>query len=157
MDKNLKEKEEQIRKKIENQNYKIETISTFLSKYESYYSNEESIQALKRIKLFLSNQKQLLDNLNNELKQIDEQLKRNCKHEIIINGEYCAFCKTKFHHNDIPKTSLFIIKSTNIMDLIKIDQIIKNNTIESNYLTYLEDQLDELQYSTDIKVKRLNI
>ena len=156
MDINLKMKIEKLKMKIKQLKKEITLIDKFLIDKSKYYKNKESILAIKEIKKIFDNKIEQEEKLLEELSQLESQIERSCNHEIIISDKYnnfCAICKALII--DIPDTTILSIEVSNNDYTILINNIINKGLEENKLVDYAIDQLEELQYSSDIKIKRL--
>lgn len=156
MDINLKRKKEELENNIKQLKREIRLIENFVINNSKYYKNKESINAIKEIKKIFDNKIKQEEKLLDELYQLQLQLENSCNHEIVINCGYNNFCATcKSLIINIPDTTVLLVQIPNEDYFKPINDIINKGLEENNLVDYAVDQLEELQYSNDIKVKRL--
>ena len=154
MDINLKNEKEILIQKIKQLNQEICLIENFVIKNSDYYKSEKSLLAIKQIKTIWNNKIIQERELLEELDKLKLQIESSCNHEIIISDKYntfCALCKSLII--DIPSTSKLLIETPNDRYFKLVNDII--NQGENKIVDYTIEQLEELQYSNDIKIKRL--
>ena len=152
----LKRKKEELEKKLRQLKKECSLIEKFVIKNKKYYRNKESILAIKQIISIFKDKIEQEVKLENELFEISLELEKTCNHEIIISDEYnyfCAICKTLIIN--VPDTTVLLIENPDSDYSILIDGIINKGLEENNLMDYAINQLEELQYSTGIKIKRL--
>ena len=154
MDINLKNEKEILIQKIKQLNQEICLIENFVIKNSDYYKSEKSLLAIKQIKTIWNNKIIQERELLEELDKLKLQIESSCNHEIIISDKYntfCALCKSLII--DIPITSKLLIETPNDRYFKLVNDIIDQG--ENKIVDYTIEQLEELQYSNDIKIKRL--
>lgn len=154
MDNNLNKEKEILIQKIKQLKQEIRLIENYVIKNCDYYKSEKSLLAIKQIKIIWNNkiaqEKELLEALD----KLKLQIESSCNHEIIISDKYntfCALCKGLII--DIPSTSKLLIETSNDRCFKLVNDIIDQG--EDKIVDYTIEQLEELQYSSDIKIKRL--
>ena len=159
MDKELYIKREEQLKKLWEVRSLVSVLEEFLIKNQENFKRKESIEALKRIKLYFElKQKELLE-IDKKEKEISNELYSTCKHEIAIKGwegnpyYQCLICG----HNSIePINSLISIDVTNDFQVgYIIDKILKDVVhSDKDLMETISDAVEEMQYDRDIKVYR---
>ena len=136
----------------------INKIEIILATSASLYKNESSIKAIANIRESLITYKSEYQKKNNLLIKIDNNLLNSCEHEILIserNRHICALCSNSVAITE--STKLEINVSDYNWDLNKKLKQIIDNYLNSNDEQMLEDNLEELQYSDNIQVRRLKL
>lgn len=150
----------------------INEIDNFVNTKGKYYTNDESIEALNKIKEILTIKREEYKIKNDKIIKIKNRLQKSCNHEIIIGDDlntYCTICKKLIIH--VPESTMLEIKLPSRFDfetLIhsnnqhngkilqdRIFEIIEEGMESENLLSCIEEPLEELQYITNIKIRRL--
>lgn len=148
--KSLKEKKKDIMKILMN-------IRKILI-YKKSFKYQESIDALNKIEEYRSCKCKEYKDIEEQIKEIAQKLSKNCNHSIIIGETLeneCPFCKTTYEY-DVPNTSKYFIEKLNYDEEIdNIDKIVLDSKNEEVATERLLNYFNELQYSKDVKIKRL--
>ena len=146
-------------------NKKKEIMETFkkirrILMYKSSFNYPESIEALKRIDEYDDKKREEYKSIDLQIKEISEELSKNCTHPIILEKSLdneCPFCKTVYEYSsDIPETSRYLIENINFdKQRDSIDQIVLNSENEEIASEILMNYFNELQYSDNVKIRRL--
>lgn len=159
MDKELYIKREEQLKKLWEVRSLVSVLEESLINNQENFKRKESIEALKRIKLYFElKQKELLE-IDKKEKKIYNELYSTCKHEIAIKGwqgnpyYQCLICKHNFNE---PKKSLISIDVTNDFQVGYIIDKIFKDVVQSDkdLMETIGDAVEEMQYDRDIKVYR---
>lgn len=143
-----------ITKQLSNLHSKILIMNNFLKKYEKICTKKESIDALRKIRKYLEikvlEEKQMQNNLN----LLKRQIKDVCSHSVIVkfgSRRNCPCCNDQF--DDLPNNALYEIETNNFFDFDAIidffEKFFQNNDMVDEVL------LEEIEYSYDVKVRRL--
>lgn len=166
----LNERDE-LETNINELNHFIRVTDDFLKRKTEYYTYPESIEALKSIRNILTTKEEECKKLESRIHIVKKSLVESCNHEIIFGDElntFCAICQTLIIYT--PETSKLeitipgqwenpIIKSDNEFNdkyLRNIISEIGKNFASHENLTIVEEAFEELQYSSNIKIRRLN-
>ena len=150
----------------------ISPIRYFLEERGKFFRKEDSIKALSIIEEDIEKMEFLLRDKRIEKEEIFVIINRNCNHSIVFNN-VCPICGEEFYQTpettsisiEIPAVSnneirQAIFTSTyNICNeyLKRIIDIFKASIKEENTLLYFEDDIEELQYDRNVKIRRLKI
>lgn len=169
MNKNLKEMRlrfKELEKIITKNYYVVYNLRNFLNNYQSEFKNKESLEALKRIAIFLEPREKEYECAKSECRELKEKMQKICNHEIIVKNEdsfYCPICYDKFYQSSpedlfyfstIYSATKYIIelKRKRDEDVSKvIDDALTN---EGNFIENIESGLAEIQYESNVKLIR---
>ena len=133
---------------------KIIIIDDFLKKQGKIYTREESLNALREIKKYLEVKVKEEKQMQNNLNLLKRQIKDVCSHSVIVkfgSRRNCPCCNDQF--DDLPNNALYEIETNNFFDFDAIidlyEKLFQDNDIADETL------LEEIQYSYDVKVRRL--
>ena len=142
-----------LREKYNNTLENIINLTHFINTYSNYFKDNESINAINRIKDY--RQKLSTENIitNNKINKIVNKISKDCPHTIIAS-KMCPFCNKKFSYTNGDNTK-YVIETNYIYDINDImDLVISSNSYNeatNKILTYYNN----LQFSENIKIKRL--
>lgn len=132
----------------------VDSLESFLKENEKKFKRIESVEALKKIRLFFEKkQKEYLD-CENKAKEMDKELYCACSHEVSIkhfNLQYhCLIC------DHVVSDSLISIDISNDYKVIHIIESIFNDVVYSDkdLIETISEKLEEIQYDRNIKVYR---
>lgn len=133
---------------------KIIIIDDFLKKQGKIYTREESLNALREIRKYLEVKVKEEKQMQNNLNLLKRQIKDACSHSVIVkfgSRRNCPCCNDQF--DDLPNNALYEIEDNNFFDFDAIidlyEKLFQDNDIADETL------LEEIQYSYDVKVRRL--
>ena len=133
---------------------KIIIIDDFLKKQGKIYTREESLNALREIRKYLEVKVKEEKQMQNNLNLLKRQIKDVCSHSVIVkfgSRRNCPCCNDQF--DDLPNNALYEIETNNFFDFDAIidlyEKLFQDNDIADETL------LEEIQYSYDVKVRRL--
>ena len=125
-----------------------------LKKHEKICTKEESINALREIRKYLEVKVKEEKQMQNNLNLLKRQIKDVCSHSVIVkfgSRRNCPCCNDQF--DDLPNNALYEIETNNFFDFDAIidlyEKLFQDNDIADETL------LEEIQYSYDVKVRRL--
>ena len=147
-----------LEQQVQEMQSNINKIEIILATSASLYKNESSIKAIANIRKALIIYKSEYQSKNNLLIKLDNNLINSCGHEIVIserNRHICALCSNNVTITE--STRLEVNISDYNWDLNKKLKQIIDNYLNSNDEQMLEDNLEELQYSDNIQVRRLKL
>ena len=153
----------------------IETVREFLRDSGKYYKKKESIEALEQIKGIIEKRNKEYKILKEKAKKMRRRFQEVCPHEVTIEEDlncFCIFCR-KLMFQERKNTILNIklpinlgfvgseafIRSNGqhngkrIQD--RIYEIVDEGLEQEDTISYIEDSLEDLQYTTDIKARRI--
>jgi len=160
MNKDLRNEKKKLKMELINLSNFISLSDDFLNKKGKYFINQESIEALKEMQKFLDIKRTEYKKTRDRFKNVKRKIQESCNHEIVVSDEFnkhCAICGKLI----IDEKMLLEIKlSDNYYNgkLVKdiIYEIVEEGIEKEDLLSYVEEEIDELQYSVNIKVRRLN-
>lgn len=144
-----------LEKRIKQMTRIYHEIDFFLKVNAPLYKSKASHQAIENIKIEFISFKNELQHEEELLERINKQLLTSCSHEIIINDDYtyCAVCGNRL--KNINNSYLEIkVSEPNRKTNEKIAEIVRDY-INNKSKQELENNLEELQYKENIKVRRL--
>lgn len=154
MIKKLKQDYNDITDQFYNLHFEILVIDDFLKKHEKICTKEESINALREIRKYLEVKVKEEKQMQNNLNLLKRQIKDACSHSVIVkfgSRRNCPCCNDQF--DDLPNNALYEIETNNFFDFDAIidlyEKLFQDNDIADETL------LEEIQYSYDVKVRRL--
>ena len=165
--KKLKSKEINTLEELTEQAYilsgQIDAVAYYIFDNGKYFKEEKSIKAIKEMKNLILKKREEYEELIKKIKKTKKDLK--CNHEIIVEDPnhivHCAICNSfiGFENPDIYKNVLIKISisevwNPNILIYNEISKLIEK-WMKTKSLEDLEEDLEELQYKENIKVRRL--
>lgn len=171
MEKELFKERKELEIKLNELNQFIRIVDNFLQKDTKYYTYPESLEALKNIKSILKSKSEEEKFLHKRLHIVKRSLVESCHHELIFKDElntFCAICQTLIITTpETTKLEIIIpgqwedprIESNNEFNGKNLRRIIYETGEEfANHenLEISEDTFEELQFSSNIKIRRLN-
>lgn len=154
---------------IENSNelrklkFVLDSLRLFLKKNENSFKNEESINSLRRIKVYLENVEKDYQRRDLELRRKRLLLYSTCEHEVAIKsiegaGCRCLICNKSFSwcDNIFPNEVSISVDVTRDYQVANIIGEIFEHAVYSDgdLVETISDALEELQYDRNIKVYR---
>lgn len=132
----------------------IAQLNTFLKRQGKIYSRKESIDALNEIRKFLNVKGDQEIQMQNELEILRRQIDELCSHRVIIkygSDLVCPICSEQFYV--IPDSTIYEVEADNNKDFNTIIKLFEEYLNENSLID--ENILEEIQYSYDVKVRRL--
>ena len=133
---------------------KIIIIDDFLKKQGKIYTREESLNALREIRKYLEVKVKEEKQMQNNLNLLKKEIKDVCSHSVIVkfgSRRNCPCCNDQF--DDLPNNALYEFEANNFLDFDAIidffEKFFQNNDMVDEVL------LEEIEYSYDVKVRRL--
>lgn len=151
---NLKKDYEDLNYKFCDLHFQITQLNTFLKIQSKIYSRKESIDALNEIKKFLNVKVKQEIQIENDLETLRRQIEDVCSHSVIIkygSGWVCPICSKHFYA--IPDCTIYEVGVNDNKDFNTIIKLFEENLNENSITN--ENILEEIQYSYDVKVRRL--
>ena len=154
------EQQKQVLKSITAQVYNLEK---FIKESNNKFQQEESIEALKKIKKYLELKQQELKETENVQKNIYKELYTTCNHEVAIKysnipNYRCLICDCALTREsiDVPKQSLISIDTTNDYKVAYMIEELFQKIIYSDedLIETITKFLEEIQYERNIKIYR---
>lgn len=140
--------------KIKNEMRQIRSI---LSSYKRTFKYQESISAIDRIQAYLYKQSDRREELDKEIENITKLLGENCNHHILIKYSLtheCPICKMTCN-NEFPSTEYVISDFDYYSESDNIDEIVLNSSNEQIAYNQMLNYLNALQYSQNVKIRRI--
>lgn len=150
----LKQDYEDLTCKFSDLRLQIAQLNTFLKRQDKIYSRKESIDALNKIRKFLEIKGDEEVQIQNELELLRRQIDELCSHRVIIkygSNLVCPVCSEQFYV--IADSTIYEVETDNSKDFNTIIKLFEENSNESSLVD--ENILEEIQYSYDVKVRRL--
>lgn len=169
--KEIMELEYEARKRIN----EIETVREFLRDSGKYYKKKESIEALEQIKGIIEKRNKEYKVLKEKAKKMRKRFQEACPHEVTIEDDlncFCIFCRKLMFQER--KNAILNIKLPINLGFVGSEALIRSNDQhngkriqdriyeivdegleQEDTISYIEDSLEDLQYTTDIKVRRI--
>lgn len=151
----------------QNNFYVVYNLRKLLKNYQNEFKKKESLEALKRIVLFLEPKGEEYDVATKEYRKLKEQMQQMCKHEIVVknvNGDYyCPICKDYFYHSrpEDPIYSSIIYSSTQYIIELNCDinkdiaKIIDEAFLEkTDFIESIKERLTQIQSKNNFKLTR---
>lgn len=175
MNKELKKEIEELESEVRKMSISISEVKDFLREKGKYYKNEESIKALNQIENLVNKQEDEYQKVKKKARKMRKKFQEICPHEITLEDDlncYCVFCHELILH-DNPSTILKIklpiglgfigrealIHSDDEQNGKRIEdriyEIIEEGLEKEDTLVYVEESLEDLQYTANVKVRRL--
>ena len=133
---------------------KIIIIDDFLKKQGKIYTREESLNALREIRKYLEVKVKEEKQMQNNLNLLKKEIKDVCSHSVIVkfgSRRNCPCCNDQF--DDLPNNALYEFEANNFLDFDAIidffEKFFQDNDMVDEVL------LEEIEYSYDVKVRRL--
>ena len=133
---------------------KIIIIDDFLKKQGKIYTREESLNALREIRKYLEVKVKEEKQMQNNLNLLKKEIKDVCSHSVIVkfgSRRNCPCCNDQF--DDLPNNALYEFEANNFLDFDVIidffEKFFQDNDMVDEVL------LEEIEYSYDVKVRRL--
>lgn len=138
----------------------VNCLQTFLSQNEKNFKQEESIEALKRIRFFLTLKEEEYQKIQRRKETLEQKLLKTCQHEVAIKYSnvphyYCLICNCILEGAP-PEDALLSIDTTddykvgNIIDKI-FEEIVHS---DKDLIETINAVLEEMQYERNIKIYR---
>jgi len=148
---NYKKEEKELRKL----QFLIEDLQKFINLYEKNFKRQESIIVLKKIKEYLTNNKEKLNTTKNKVKELEQKLITTCKHDIVIKdylSYICLICG-EYVEREQSKIAIDTTKEPHLTNrIIKI--LIETIQSDKDLIETMSKELEEMQYEREIKVYR---
>lgn len=175
MNKELRNEIKGLESEVREMRISITKAKDFLREKGKYYKKEESIKVLSQMESLINEQEEQYQTVQKKARKMRKKFQEICPHEITIEDDlncYCVFCHELILH-ETPSTILKIklpiglgfigrealIHSDDEHDEKRIEdriyEIVEGGLEQEDPLTYIEESLEELQYSSDVKVRRL--
>lgn len=150
----LKQDYKDLTGKFSDLRLQIAQINTFLKSQSEIYSRKESIDALNEIRKFLNVKGDQEIQMQNELELLRRQIDELCSHSVVIkdgSGWVCPICSEQFYV--IPDSTIYVVETDNNRDFNAIMKLVEEYLNGNSLID--ENILEEIQYSYDVKVRRL--
>lgn len=163
MNKELYKENKKQLKELGDLRFIVNSLKKFLDEHELKFKNQESIEALKKIKLYLEVKQKEYENSQHKQEQLYKSLCNTCKHEIAIKynsipSHICLVCQCSFDKNGIPihDIATICIDATKDYEAACIigaifEEVLNN---DKDLIETINDAVEELQYDRNIKVYR---
>ncbi len=142
----------------------VNWLQKFLSENEKNFKMDESIESLKKIKMYFEQKEKEHQDFENKVTETYKELCSTCKHEIAIrysNRPYsyiCLICNCALKENSdmIPNDSLISIDTTKDYEVAYIIEKVFKEVVysEKDLIETIDELVEELQYDRNIKVYR---
>lgn len=150
----LKQDYKDLTFKFNNIHLQIAQLNVFLKEQIKIYNRKESIDALNKIRKFLDEKKNQEIQIQNNLELLKRQIEDICSHSVIIkyrNNLVCPICSQQFYI--FPDSTVYEVETDSSKDFNTIINLFEENSTESCLLD--KNILEEIQYSYDLKIRRL--
>ena len=152
-------KMDELNKKKEKIQNMIYEMGRFLNTYEREFKYEESKKALEKINLYLNNKREEIKRIDEEIKNISEELGKNCSHKIHLNYlliHECPICKKRYEYNNVPENAEYEISDFDYKNEAKnVDKIVLDSKSEEEANEKILSYFSDLQYSRGVKIRRI--
>lgn len=91
----------ELRKKGNYLSSNILTLRNFINTAEIIFIDNESKMVIEKIKKYLGELTKELSIVHLRLKEVKDEINKNCKHEILCHNGYCAICGNIFSEGEI--------------------------------------------------------
>jgi len=151
--KNLKEEKDKICEELRK-------IMGFINAYGNSFKYRESIEAIERINEYVNKIRSRAKKIDVEIKKYSTLIGKNCNHHILIDKIFvyeCPICKMSYKYSEgLPKTTKYIISNfEEENEFAIIDEIVLNSLNEEKAENQLLSCFSDLQYSQNVKIRRL--
>lgn len=150
----LKKDYENLTRKFCDLRSQIAELNTFLEKQSKIYSRKESIDALNKIREFLEIKGDEEVQMHKDLNVLRIKIDDACGHSVVIkkwSDWVCPVCGKYFYV--IPDCTIYGVETDDSKTFNAIMKLVEEYLNENRLID--ENILEEIQYSYDVKVRRL--